>query len=162
MTYVSSMNSDSFSPVFGDSRSGGAANRRPDELPPDPRPANTAVAVLYRDASNYKVSDTVVLTGRYEDEDLKVIQAKLDDGQFFIPSQVGLNDLHGQLQQYDSDASLDANGINEDDHPWHELDLPDAVTRTDEEPTTTLTWAELVDNFATVAWDPDAVDLSQR
>lgn len=152
------MAKDTFSALFGDSRTGGAANKRSDALPPDSRPANSSVRVRYRDARNFKISAVFVLAGRFEDEDLALISSKLYEVDGFIPSQVGLEDLQSHLQQYSYDHYY-----GDDDHVWHELDLPEAVTRTDDEPTTTLTWQDLVENFANVEyWDESAVDLSPR
>lgn len=77
---------------------------------------NTVFSYLYRDADNYKARETVVLTGAPRPGDFDVIQSALDDGCFFIPSQVGLPDLQEQLQQYDSPDMLDADGVNPADH----------------------------------------------
>ena len=109
--------------------------------------------VIYRDADNYKATRAVVLAGSAAAEDIAAIAAALSDGEWFIPSQVGLDDLQGELQQYDTDLVLDADGRNAADHPWHQLNLPDAVQPTDATPDAPMTWKELVEAFRTVAWN---------
>lgn len=115
---------------------------------------NTAFHYLYRDASNYKAGRTVVLEGVPTPDDLDAVRAALSDGEWFIPSQVGLDDLQGELQALDSEASRNADGINEDDHLWHELTLPEDISETDEPPTPGMpSLADLVERFRRVTWD---------
>lgn len=106
---------------------------------------NTEISYLYRDASNYKQHMTVVLSGVISDEDKQLIKAKLDDGEFFIPSQVGLPDLQEMM----------IDGFDEDeDHVWHEL-LNIEITASD--PTYDLTGDDLVRRFKAVKeWLVDA------
>ncbi len=106
---------------------------------------NTQISYLYRDASNYKQHMMVVLSGVVSDEDKQLIKAKLDSGEFFIPSQVDLPDLQGMM----------INGIDEDeDHVWHELL---GIKTTESKPTYELTSAELVSRFSAVKeWLVDA------
>ena len=116
--------------------------------------ANTALTYLYRDADNYKATRTVILSGALQPGDLEKIFSGLDDGLWFIPSQVGLDDLQGDLQQYDTDQRLDSDGCNPSDRVWHELQIPDGVIATNEKPDLgAMSCAELVDNFASVRWD---------
>ena len=72
---------------------------------------NTQVTYLYRDAANYKSSRVVVLEGELtRKEQLQVLTAR-HEGLWFIPSQVGLDDLQAQLTSFP----------DPDDHVWHEL-----------------------------------------
>lgn len=76
--------------------------------------ANTAISYLYRDADNYKQSRTVVLEGALTlDQAVAVVEA-LDESQWFVPSQIDLDDLQG---------SFVAGGEwdEQSDHPFHEL-----------------------------------------
>lgn len=51
---------------------------------------NTQLALMYRDASNYKISLDVVLAGVLSEPDIAEIKNKLVDGQFVIAHQIGL------------------------------------------------------------------------
>lgn len=93
---------------------------------------STSFEYLYRDAANYKVFETVVLCGALRMEDLTPF---LHEGDFFIPSQVGLMDLQPSLK-------------TEFDHGWHEIV---EVKPTDEEVTTPLTAAKLAASFRAAA-----------
>jgi hypothetical protein len=106
---------------------------------------NTRLHYLYRDGSNYKTGADVVLAGNLSTEQIDAIVAKLDDGEHFIPSQVGLIDLQPNLQVWDTKPS-------EDDHAWHALERDD-IEATADAPTTELTAAELAAAFAAVEWD---------
>ena len=103
------------------------------------RLVNTELNYLYRDGSNYKQSETVVLAGTITREHL---EPYLDEGWYFIPSQVGLEDLQARFPS-----------LGEDDHVWHELQ---EVTPTDAEPTTPMTAADLLARFRVVTWDEAA------
>jgi hypothetical protein len=99
---------------------------------------NTVLHYQYRDENNYKQGERVVLQGAIAWVD---IHPFLDEGEYFIPSQVGLDDLQMRF-----------GGISDADHPWHELRADD-LDVTDEEPTTDITADELRQRFATVQWD---------
>lgn len=72
---------------------------------------------LYRDASNYKTYGKVLLSGRARPTHMATIASALIDGEYFLPSLVGLPDLTAELFAY-------SNGPTEDDHEWHEyIDL---------------------------------------
>jgi len=102
---------------------------------------NTSLSYMYRDASNYKASLDVVLEGTLTDQQKDAIKAKLEDGENFIPSQVGLEDLQPRLTSFPS----------EDDHVWHELV---GIEETEEEPTETMDAEEFHKNITAVAeWD---------
>lgn len=51
---------------------------------------NTKIYYLYRDASNYKQLNTFVCEGEYDQSDVDRIIASLQDGEYFIPENVGL------------------------------------------------------------------------
>jgi len=73
---------------------------------------NTLLEYLYRDASNYKQHDSVVLQGAIS---LKDIRPLLIDGKHFIPSQAGLPDLQHKFKDQGFEYPT------EDDHEWHEI-----------------------------------------
>lgn len=95
---------------------------------------NTTMNYLYRDASNYKVWNTVVLSGQITEEQKKQIFDCLAEGDNFIPSQVGLPEKRFET-------------INEDDGPYFELDTSYAFEETEDEPTVDMSVDELVDAF---------------
>jgi hypothetical protein len=66
---------------------------------------NTEFRYIYRDASNYKWIDEVVVSGELRFEDFKKY---LIDHEFFIPELVGLKCLTPTIR-------------NEDDHDWHAI-----------------------------------------
>jgi len=105
---------------------------------------NTKFSYMYRDGSNYKACNDVVLEGECTFKD---IEQFLDDGMWFIPSQVGLSDLQYKLFAYD--------GPGEDDHVWHEINDGD-FEPTDEEPTAPITASAFIENMRkahTDGWD---------
>ena len=51
---------------------------------------NTKIKYMYRDADNYKDFTTVVVSGKITKEQIERIMAKLEDGENFIPEQLGL------------------------------------------------------------------------
>ncbi len=66
---------------------------------------NTEFEYLYRDASNYKWFDRVVVAGHLTIDDLKKY---LIDGEYFIPELVGMRPLTPDTR-------------NDDDHDLHEI-----------------------------------------
>lgn len=56
----------------------------PDSLP------NTRIEYLYRDDSNYKTYNEAVVEGRFSEQDLDDIVRSLLDGEYFVPSKLGL------------------------------------------------------------------------
>ena len=122
------------------------------------RTPNTRVSYLYRDADNYKATRTFVLAGVPALGELAAIRAALDEGLYFIPSQVGLDDLQSELSAYDSAETTDGYAEDPDsdpDHPWHELNARagDGFELTAEEPTH-MSVTELAAAFGAVTWDP--------
>jgi len=95
---------------------------------------NTKIYYLYRDTSNYKVQNVCVIPGVVSSEQIREIIACLDDGEYFIPSLVGLPER--KFDTYDS----------QDDHPFFELREED-FSSTDEPAMIELTPAELVKAF---------------
>jgi hypothetical protein len=69
------------------------------------RQENTELEYLYRDASNYKWFDSVIVAGHLTLNDLKKY---LIDGEYFVPELVGMKCLTPEIR-------------NEDDHDWHEI-----------------------------------------
>ena len=91
---------------------------------------------MYRDASNYKKFNEVVLEGRLTEDQIKDCLENASDGVEFIPYQVGLEDLQPQMDSYPS----------ADDHVWHTFESVEPT----EEPLTeglNLTAEELRKNF---------------
>lgn len=101
---------------------------------------NTRINYLYRDASNYKVLNSAVIRGELSEEDQRTILSCLEDGEYFIPSQVGLDE-----ERFGS--------WTEDDHCWFELE-PGFAEPTNATPSN-LTCEQLVANFLTAKdnWD---------
>ncbi|SRR5579884_2494765 len=84
-----------------------------------------------------KQDKTVILAGELT---LEQIKPYLDEGMYFVPGQVGLEDLQtGGL----------ASGSHE--YVWHKIEEGD-LTLTEQEPTIALTAAELLHTFEQVAW----------
>jgi hypothetical protein len=113
---------------------------------------NTAFGYMYRDADNYKNSGRPVVfagppTPALEDR----LRAALEDGEYFIASQIGVPEvfLYDPALQYDPDdpttypADLGAGpyAINASDHCWHEFT---ELRRTADPPTDPRTFAAFV------------------
>ena len=111
---------------------------------------NTKINYLYRDASNYKVSNMAIINGLLSQEDIQEIVSCLYDGDWFIPSLVGLPE--NRFEKW-----------TVDDHPWFEL-TDYGFEPTDEPATVTITSAELLDNFRKLKdhWDEEGVNISLR
>lgn len=69
---------------------------------------NTRISYLYRDASNYKQHNEVIVPGTFTLEQIETIIGCLDAGEYFIPDQIGFPE-----ERFGS--------ITEDDHCWFEL-----------------------------------------
>jgi hypothetical protein len=109
---------------------------------------NTLIRYQYRDAANYKATSSVVFAGRPTDDELARLLANRDEGERFIPSQVGLQDLQ-----------LSFNGrLQDDDHVWHELQAED-VEATDEPPTDPRDIHQFAAEFTSAEWDVSAAML---
>jgi len=104
---------------------------------------NTKIEYMYRDGSNYKEHEEVILQGKITNAEKKMIMDNLDGKEFFIPSQVGLDDLQSRM----------INFPNEDDHVWHELNESD-ITLTQDEPTLTeMDVHQFAAMFKDITWD---------
>lgn len=112
------------------------------------RPMNTMFHILYRDAHNYKAIGGATVAG-FDPDAISRIEAALDEGQFFIPRQVGL-----ERPRFTFGRKFDP----EVDHPWCELTLE----ATDRNPTDPRTIFELADAFEAVKWDEAHEDLLLR
>lgn len=97
------------------------------------RGLNTRISYLYRDASNYKVFNEAIVKGVLTEEQQAFILSCLYDGEYFIPSQVGLPG-----ERFGSET--------EDDHCWFELSEGFAKT-TQQKPTVEITTQELIAAF---------------
>lgn len=93
---------------------------------------NTQISYLYRDADNFKKYNKVVLPGTFTDKQIQAIIGCLSDGEYFIPSEVGLPE--------DKYEGTDA------DHPWFELHEDD-FSETDDDVTLNIKPEELVEKF---------------
>lgn len=70
---------------------------------------NTRITYLYRDADNYKTLNEVVIQGTFTDEEIDEIMGVCDQGEYFIPRQVGLPEE--RFEKLDPQS----------DHCWFEL-----------------------------------------
>lgn len=73
------------------------------------RRKNTRINYLYRDASNYKKHNEVIIPGTFTEEQIHTIIDCLQGGEYFIPSEVNLPEIRFEDR-------------TEADHPWFELD----------------------------------------
>lgn len=106
---------------------------------------NTRIGYLYRDADNYKQYHEEVLEGEITPEQVQAIAACLDEGENFIPHQVGLPEV-----RFDT--------VTESDHPWFELSSETGFTLTNDSPTVNITVDELASRFqaAKGCWDDES------
>lgn len=95
--------------------------------------SNTRIEFLYRDASNYKAYNSVVVSGTFTDEQINQIIDSLEDGMYFIPEQIGF-----PVERFGS--------ITEDDHCWCEL-TAFVFETTDDEPTLKMSANEVLKAF---------------
>jgi hypothetical protein len=120
---------------------------------------NTRLTYRYRDEHNYKCTTSLVLAGEPTPATLRELRGGLSEGEWFIPSQVGLEDIQDALQQFDSPHSIaeyEAEPSLDPDHPWHELEptIGEDLELT-AEPTTTkaMSFAQLARAIAEHDWD---------
>jgi hypothetical protein len=92
---------------------------------------NTIINYMYRDGSNYKQFASFVVEGKL---DIDVLFDCCDDGEYFIPYQVGLPELQEQAIGFP----------NEDDHVWHTLE---EIEFTNDQTTLAITAEQLQKNF---------------
>lgn len=98
---------------------------------------NTKIEYLYRDASNYKMQNRVIVRGLLTTEQVEQIINACNELLYFIPSQVGLPETRFP------------GAWTEDDHCWFELCRGD-FSATEEEETVDITAEELYRNFINV------------
>lgn len=110
---------------------------------------NTMIYYLYRDASNYKVNNMAVVEGELTEKQISEIIGTLEDGEHFVPHQVGLPE-----KKFDD--------TTEDDLDWFEL-YEDGFEPTKAVPTVKITAQELYEAFLACkgywlsdshCWDP--------
>lgn len=97
---------------------------------------NTHIEYMYRDGENYKLFHEVILAGEVS---LEQLQTYFYEGDFFVPSVVGLEDL--QETPY-----------RECDHVWHEIEGAELTTNP---PTASISAVGLLQRFraaGTVKW----------
>ena len=106
---------------------------------------NTKIHYLYRDSSNYKKPNSIVVPGLFSEEQIQTIISCLDEGQWFVPHKVGFPE-----EKFEEET--------EADHPWFELYACD-FEETSESPQIEETPDEIVQLFlqAKDNW----LDLSQ-
>ena len=105
---------------------------------------NTRIEYLYRDGSNYKMLNEVVVVGTLTEDQITEILDCCEAGEYFIPIQVKLPEVR-------------FGKITEDDHCWFEI-AKYSFTETNAESTLPLTAEELLNNFkhASGKWDETA------
>lgn len=109
---------------------------------------NTKIDYIYRDASNYKVTNSCIVAGEITKEQIDTILSSLEGGEYSIPSLVGLPEV--RFENYDPEV----------DHPFFELGeysftLTSASTDVDFDIET------LVNEFEVYAgdWEDAAIDV---
>lgn len=103
---------------------------------------NTRFEYMYRDGENYKQFNEVVIQGEFT---LDQLRPHLYDGDFFMPSEVGLDDL----QEYP---------YRNCDHIWHQLV---SAEPTEDAPTVEMSADEVVVRFQNAAeqkWETPLVN----
>lgn len=100
---------------------------------------NTKVEYLYRDASNYKVHQGCIIQGPITAEQIQLILASCEDGEYFIPSKVHPWMPEQRFDTWDPDL----------DHDFFEIG-PYSFEATQAEATIPITAEELVRRFQAV------------
>lgn len=95
---------------------------------------NTKIEFLYRDASNYKIWNEVIVKGRFTEDMIDTVMDSLVSVDEFIPGAVG---LEGER----------FSDVTEDDTPYFEL-YRSGFSATNQKPTSDLTAEQLTENFA--------------
>lgn len=95
---------------------------------------NTKISYLYRDASNYKAYNEVIIKGKISPEQINQIMECLDDGEYFIPCQIGFPEI--RIGKVDPEV----------DHCWFELERS-SFECTSEPETVDMAAEELVQAF---------------
>lgn len=95
---------------------------------------STSIEYLYRDGSNYKRLNKIIVPGRYTEEQLQTIISCLYEEQWFVPHKVGFPE-----EKIDDVET-------ETDHPWFELNIWD-FEDSNEPPQTDKSPEEVVNLF---------------
>ncbi len=108
---------------------------------------NTKIALLYRDACNYKAYGSEVFAGDPTPMLVARLRAALEDGKRLVPEQVSLTHLGS------TDGLMEARWPDEeDDHGYEDVE---EITATEAEPTDSRTFEEFVRDCEKVkTWDP--------
>lgn len=85
---------------------------------------HTVFLYQYRDASNYKASGMLLLHGKDEGTEEKVIRENCDGQVHFVAEQVGIPALCGELYAF-------SDGPTGDDHAFHEFEGIRAASATE-------------------------------
>jgi hypothetical protein len=101
---------------------------------------NTKFSYMYRDGSNYKEGSHVIFKGTLTPANIIKLKKHGDEEEYFIPSQVGLENLQHRMTGFPSD----------DDHVWHEII---GVDSTKDSPTDERTAAVFLRQFLKAKWD---------
>lgn len=83
-----------------------------------------AIDYMYRDGSNYKRHGAIYVDAPLSEAERSALKAALDDAEYFLPEQLGLGV-----------EELNVKGLNfpnDDDHPWHEMALPERMATAEE------------------------------
>ena len=97
---------------------------------------NTKITYLYRDADNYRVHNECVIEGEFTEQQIDKIMECCDEGEYFIPQQVGMPER--KFDEYDTEA----------DHCWFELNKA-GFEQTSRPADLPLTAQQLISNFNT-------------
>lgn len=103
---------------------------------------NTKFTYFYRDSGNYKQYQDVIFPGILDD--YNTFRQSLHEGEYFIPSVVGLNNLQSRFGN-GWDASSD--------HPYHEIA---SIEKTSDSPTESLSIQSFLDKFQKANWEEEA------
>lgn len=103
---------------------------------------NTKINYLYRDADNYKVHNVCVVEGTLTKQQIKGIIDCCNDGEYFIPRQIGLPEK--RFDSYDPAV----------DHCWFEID-ESCFEQTASPSNIAMTAQQLMEQFAVCKnnWD---------
>ena len=114
---------------------------------------NTKISYMYRDASNYKAGIEIVAEGKITPKEVQTLKDNLNDGEFFVPSMVGLPDLQERM----------STPIGEDDHPYHEIDPERDIEYTREDPwPVDINIHDLVEKWKYCDWEKGGVEWSKE
>lgn len=110
---------------------------------------NTLISYLYRDADNYKNYISVIVKGTLSENAVTKIISSLNEGEYFIPQQVGLPETRFP------------DGITEADHIWFEL-YESGICSTSDDPTINLSADDVLRAFVNAAENWNEADAIER